>query len=144
MTVMASLVIGAVLLLSAFAGSASSRPVDEHVQAELRYVIEVQLEAFRRDDGEKAFAQASPEIRAVFGNAERFMQMVRESYEAVYRPRAYEFEPAISVQGRTAQPVKFIGPDGRGVGALYYMERQEDGSWRIGGVELVPLVEREI
>jgi len=34
-----------------------------------------------------------------------------------------------------------IGPDGRGVIALYRMEEQPDGSWRIAGVTLHPIAE---
>jgi len=37
-----------------------------------------------------------------------------------------------------------IGPDGRGVIALYRMEEQPDGNWRIAGVTLHPIAERGI
>ncbi|MEP4380090.1 MAG: DUF4864 domain-containing protein [Alphaproteobacteria bacterium] len=107
-------------------------------------VIEGQISAFARDDGDTAFAFASPDIRRAFMTAEKFMQMVRSSFRPVYRPRAYSFgDPAI-VEGTPVQPVRVIGPDGRGTVALYRMERQADGSWRIAGVTLHPTGERGI
>src|SRR6516225_5395557 len=59
--------------------------------AAIRNVIESQFAAFQRDDGEAAFAFASPRIRERFATAENFMRMVREGYAAVYRPRDTAF-----------------------------------------------------
>ena len=134
----------ALFVLAGFAGIAAARPVDPENQSEIRRVIETQLDAFRRDDGETAFAQASPEVRARIGTAGKFMAMVRRAYAPVYRPREYDFQPAFALPDRTAQPVRFIGPDGNAVIGIYYMERQADGSWRIGGVDLLPVGERAI
>lgn len=107
-------------------------------------VIEGQIEAFARDDGAAAFSFASPDIQGMFGNPDRFMEMVRAGFRPVYRPRSYVFEPPITADGLPAQPVRMIGPDGRGVIALYRMEEQPDGSWRIAGVTLHPIAERGI
>ncbi len=107
-------------------------------------VIESQIAAFARDDADAAFALASPDIRRTFMTAERFMQMVRSSFQPVYRPRTYSFGDPALVGGIPVQPVRVIGPDGRGVVALYRMERQSDGRWRIAGVTLHPSGERGI
>ncbi|MDA0785431.1 MAG: DUF4864 domain-containing protein [Proteobacteria bacterium] len=107
-------------------------------------VIEGQIAAFSRDDGVAAFALASPDIRRRLGTAERFMAMVRSGFQPVYRPRSYSFGEPAMVDGAPLQPVRVIGPDGRGVVALYRMERQSDGSWRIAGVTLHPTGERGI
>jgi hypothetical protein len=45
--------------------------------AAVRETIEAQLDAFQRDDAQRAFSLAAPGIRAQFGTAENFMQMVR-------------------------------------------------------------------
>jgi hypothetical protein len=34
------------------------------------------------------------------------------------------------------QKVFFLGPDGRPALALYFMELQEDGTWKINGVRM--------
>jgi hypothetical protein len=107
-------------------------------------VIEGQISAFSRDDEVAAFALASPDIRRRLVTAERFMAMVRSRFQPVYRPRSYSFGDPAMVEGVPVQPVQLIGPDGHGVVALYRMERQADGSWRIAGVTLHPTGERGI
>lgn len=107
-------------------------------------IIEGQISAFARDDGRAAFAFASPDIQQQFGTADRFMEMVRAAFQPVYRPRSYSFEEPIQIEGTPAQPVRIIDRDGRGVIALYRMQRQDDGSWRIAGVTLHPIAERGI
>ena len=102
-------------------------------RAAIRDVIEAQVEAFRRDDGEAAFSLASPTIRRMFGTAEIFMDMVRQGYQPVYRPRRFDFDGIVSVEGQPAQKVDVVGPDGRPVIAIYPMTRLPDGSWRIDG-----------
>lgn len=99
-------------------------------------VIQSQLSALQADQAVKAFSYASPGIQSMFGTPDRFMQMVRSGYPAVYRPREVRFLDLVIEQGRLAQRVLFVGPDGVPVLAYYYMERQPDGSWRISGVTL--------
>ena len=110
-------------------------------QAAIQSVIESQLAAFQRDDGSKAFSYASPGIRGRFGNAENFMAMVQQGYSAVYRPSEVDFLEARSYSGSIAQAVRFVGPDGRTVIAIYMMERQADGEWLIDGVRIIPIAE---
>ena len=107
--------------------------VSEPDRSAIRDVIERQIEAFRRDDGEAAFGYASPAIQGMFGSPDTFMDMVRQGYRPVYRPRAVEFREIVTLQGMPTQKVHVIGPDGRPVTALYPMSRQADGSWRIEG-----------
>jgi len=105
---------------------------------EIRGVIERQLDAFRRDDEATAFSYASPRIRAQFRTPADFMQMVRDSYRAVYRPRAVKFlEPAV-IGGDIIQAVQVVAPDGTVMVALYTMQRQPDKTWRIAGCLMVP------
>ncbi len=110
--------------------------------AAIRSVIERQLAAFQRDDDAAAFAFAAPAIQAIFGTAEAFMEMVRRGYAPVYRPRGTEFASLVVTADGPVQKVLFAGPDGRLVLALYCMEREPDGSWRISGCVLVKPEER--
>ncbi|QMS88866.1 DUF4864 domain-containing protein [Nostoc edaphicum CCNP1411] len=105
----------------------------------IRSVIEHQLAAFKKDDAQGAFAFASQAIQAQFGNPENFMQMVKTSYPAVYRPRSVFFEKVTSIQGNITQPVLLLSPDGVPLRALYFMEKQPDNIWRINGCFLVSL-----
>ncbi len=105
-------------------------------QAAVRGVIEAQLQAFQRGDGVDAFSHASPTIRRKFQTAKSFVAMVRSGYPAVYRPRSVEFLEAVVERGSPLQVMRFEGPDGAIMMALYFMEQQPDGSWRINGVHL--------
>ena len=105
-------------------------------------VIQSQLDAFKGDRAAEAFGYASPGIQAMFGTPDRFMQMVRTGYGAVYRPREVQFLDLVVERGELAQRVLFVGPDGVPVIAYYFMERQPDGSWRISGVTLRPSNDR--
>ena len=101
-------------------------------------VIESQLDAFQRDDGPGAFAFASPSIRQMFGTPERFLQMVQTGYPQVYRPQSVTFLELIPTRRGPVQRVLFLDQSGVPTVALYVMQQQPDGSWRIDGV----LIER--
>jgi hypothetical protein len=102
-------------------------------RGEIRRVIEAQIAAFRRDDGPAAFSFASPSIRSMFRTAETFMGMVKSGYRPVYRPREVNFLDMVDQDGSPAQRVFLLGPEGEAVVAVYVMERQPDGAWRIAG-----------
>jgi hypothetical protein len=105
----------------------------------IRTVIERQLEAFRREDAIGAFAFASPEIQAKYGTPEYFMSIVKTFYEPVYRPRRMGgFTNLYMMDGQLTQPVLLVGPGGDFVVALYAMQRQPGGDWRILGCSLIP------
>lgn len=117
------------------AGEASTPSVAD--QKAIRGIIEAQLDAFQRNDSSAAFSYASPIIQRKFGSPENFMAMVQGGYAPVYRPREVEFLDSRVKDGQTAQAVRFVGPDGKSVIAIYSMEQQPDGSWRISGVYLI-------
>ena len=79
----------------------------------------------------------------MFGTAENFLQMVRTSYGVVYRPQSVKFEKFEVVDDEVFQPVRMTDSQGQAWIALYAMERQPDGSWRINGCQLARLTERE-
>ncbi len=99
--------------------------------AEIRNIILAQIEAFKADDGATAFSFAAPEIRKIFRTPEMFLYMVRRSYPSVYRPRSYTFRPLMAIDGKTVQPVVLVSPTGIEETALYIMEKQPDGLWKI-------------
>lgn len=102
-------------------------------QAAIRGVVTRQIEAFKRDDGEAAFAFASPHIQEQFGDPGRFLDMVRRAYPAVHRPRSVDFSELLVGAGTIVQQVELVGPDGQAELALYSMQRDTTGRWRIDG-----------
>ena len=125
----------AFLLLALCIGNsvAAQDQLSDADRAAIRDVIGRQVEAFRRDDGDAAFGLASPGIRRMFGTADLFMDMVRQGYQPVYRPRVFDFREIVELNGQPAQKVHVVGPDGRPVTAFYPMTQLPDGSWRIDG-----------
>lgn len=105
----------------------------------VRQVIEAQLEAFQRDDAPRAFSYATAGIRETFRTPENFMEMVRSSYAVVYRPKSVRFDPPVVSEGEIVQPVRMTDADGRAWLALYPMQREPDGAWRINGCQLARL-----
>lgn len=92
-----------------------------------------QIEAFRHDDANAAFALAAPNIHERFGTAERFLGLVRHAYPSVYRPKSFEFTTLGPADGVMTQDVELIGPDGLPALARYTLEQDSTGVWRITG-----------
>lgn len=102
-----------------------------------RSAVEGQISAFRRDDAAAAFAFASPTIRSLFGDPERFLEMVKRGYAPVYRPRGFKFGPVRDTADGFEQDVDVQDEHGVDWDAVYSLERQPDGSWKISGCRLV-------
>jgi hypothetical protein len=100
-------------------------------------IILDQMAAFQSDDGELAFSFAAPRIRQMFESSERFMSMVKNGYQPVYRPQAVTFGDITDELGHPTQRVHVIGPQGFSWVALYAMQQQDDGNWRIAACVLV-------
>jgi len=124
--------LSAIVILS-LAAPAARAQVSEADRVAIRQVIEAQLAAFQHDDGPGAYGFASPTIQQKFVNPDIFMQMVRSGYPAVYRPQEVEFRELAEQNGLLLQHVYLVGPDGQPVIAVYEMQRQPNGSWRING-----------
>jgi hypothetical protein len=125
--------LGILTVLAVFAiGSAGAQTSDVD-QAAIRQVIQSQMAAFQNDDGPTAYGYASPTIQQKFINPEVFLEMVKTGYPAVYHPREVEFRELKVEDGRLLQEVYVVGPDGNPALAIYEMQRQPDGSWRING-----------
>jgi hypothetical protein len=113
---------------------------DASVSAEFERIITDQIEAFKSDDGLRAYGHAAPMIQKVFPTPEVFMDMVRKGYRPVYRPQSYKFgETTTDQTGRPAQKVMLVGPDGLTYEALYTFEQQPDGTWLINGCYILPV-----
>ncbi|MDI6026278.1 DUF4864 domain-containing protein [Corticibacterium sp. UT-5YL-CI-8] len=123
-----------VLLLLLFPFGASAG--DAEVKA-AQSIIESQLGAFASGDNAGAYGYAAPGVKQVFPTLEAFMGMVTGPYRPVYQPRDYSFGKVEEmVTGEVVQQLLLTGEDGKNYEAVYVLERQPDGSWRIKGVSL--------
>ena len=133
-----SLVLAGMLSTHLCAFAEEPQALTDTDRSAIRTVIQSQLDAFQADDAALAFSYASPAIQAQFGNPQNFMAMVKSGYQPVYRPRSVLFGDAVEIQGKIAQQVLIMDAEGKSVMAIYPMEKQADGSWRIAGCYLAP------
>ncbi|HEV8391195.1 MAG TPA: DUF4864 domain-containing protein [Dongiaceae bacterium] len=128
------------IALTLLTGAALARADESVAPADARaiqQVIQGQMNAFKIDDWNAAFAYAAPSIQTKFQSPQVFSQMVTQAYQPVYRPRGVEFREIKASEFGPTQEVHVIGPDGLSYLAYYTMEKQADGTWRISGCYLV-------
>jgi Domain of unknown function (DUF4864) len=114
-------------------------------QDDIKTVIESQLNAFAVDDGPKALTYAAPLVKQIFKTPEQFMAMVKQGYQPVYRNNARLFGTVfLDGLGRPSMRVVLTGADGKRYEALYAMEKQDDGSWKIAGCTILAIHPQEV
>jgi Domain of unknown function (DUF4864) len=123
------------LLVSVFIGSILPAAAEEDVAAG-QAVIRSQEEAFSRDDAAAAYTFAAPAIRSMYQTPNSFMSMVRNGYAPVYRHRSFEFGEAKAYEGNIYQQVHIIDANGDAWEALYTLEPQRDGTFKISACVL--------
>ncbi len=121
----------------------SAAPVAEPVMRStdwtaIKKVIVDQRSALKAGDAAKAFSYASPGIRDQFGDAATFIGMVRAAYAVLLTARYTEFLEGAVIDGTVIQPLRLIDTDNTVRVALYIMQRQANGTWRIGGCQIAP------
>jgi hypothetical protein len=130
----------AVLILSLTAISPLSPARAQDPLDTTRSMIEAQIKAFLQDDPEAAYSYAAPGIKAVYPDKNVFFAMVKKSYEPVYHPGNYAFGRSRSIDNGAMiyHEVLISGRDGKDWTAIYQVIRQPDGSYKIGGVQILP------
>ena len=99
--------------------------------------IDGQIRAFLADKDAEAYAFAAPNVQTFFPTVESFMGMVKSGYTPVYRPQNWNFGRAeINETGAVAQEVLITDMTGKNWAALYTVQQQADGNWKITGVSL--------
>ncbi len=124
----------ALLLFALFFASPASAADDV---AAAQSVIRSQEQAFVHDDAAAAYSFAAPAIRQIFPRADIFMFMVQNQYAPVYRHKSFEFGEARTEGNWVAQRVHIIDANGEAWEAMYTLEQQSDGSFKITGCTLL-------
>lgn len=103
----------------------------------VREVVQGQLDALARDDADKAFSYAAPNVRQAVGTASGFLAMVRDGYPVVYRPASVAFLKPEGQGDQVVQRVHMLDADGESWLAIYSLQRQPNKAWRITGCVVV-------
>ena len=130
------IVFGLLLVLAALPFLAATARADDP-KAAGQDVIESQINAFLNDDMATAYSFAAPQIKNLFPDEARFFDMVKKGYAPVYRPGNFAFGRGEVNGDGMVQEVLIAGPDGQDWTALYMLQRQPDGSWKIAGVRML-------
>ena len=98
--------------------------------------IQSQIDAFLVDDFAKAFTFASPNIKSIFGSADRFGQMVRQGYPMVWRPGEVRYLELREISGALWQKV-MIRDQAGGIHLLDYQMINTGDGWQVNGVQIL-------
>lgn len=124
-------ILGIFLLVLGLAGPASAD------QSGIQATITGQMEAFRADDFDRAFSFAAPNIKGMFGDAERFGTMVRNGYPMVWKNANVRYLELRELGGRMWQMVQVEDQQG-GFHYLDYLMIETADGWQIGAVQFLP------
>ena len=127
--------IAAVVVALAVAFSPLTARADDVTTAQ--GVIRAQEQAFVHDDATAAYSYAAPAIKQLFPAPDIFMSMVQNGYAPVYRHKSFEFGDSRTEGSAIAQRVHIIDANGEAWEALYTLEQQADGSYKITGCSLL-------
>jgi hypothetical protein len=73
----------------------------------------------------------------IFPDVKSFMGMVRGGYQPVYRPKTWSHARSrVADDGQVYQEVLITDQQGQNWAALYSLQKQPDGRWKITGVAL--------
>jgi hypothetical protein len=127
------------LLAMAAAQGPRAQSASDADQAIFKQIISDQIAAFNADDSARAYSFAAPTIQALFPSPEIFLSMVKNGYRPVYRQKSFAFGEITEAAGRPVQHVTIVDATGKLWTALYTMQKQPDGSWKISACVLVEM-----
>ncbi len=134
-----------IIALLATAASARSDSLGSGDRQAITGLITSQLQAFAADRDAEAYSYAAPVVQLAFPTLDSFMAMVRSGYSPVYRNNGYRFgADATDATGRPTKTVILKGTDGKTYEALYTLQRQPDGTWKIAGCSIRVLPGTEV
>ena len=125
----AIVVVSLLLAMPALAGDAEIKAAQDSIAG--------QFKAFRAGDDATAYGYAAPNVKRIFPTLDTFMGMVTGGYKPVHKPQRFSFGKSEETSPTTIiQQVLIVGPDGKDYEAVYTLELQPDGIWRVTGVSL--------
>lgn len=134
--------LAAAALLAGLAGPwwTSAAAIDGITTADaiaIHEVVQSQLEAFSNDDAAGAFELATPEKRMLIGSPDNFLRLIKEEYNPIYRYQRVIFSTPQVVDGDAIQIVRVTDGNSRVWLAIFWMQQEEDSSWKIDGCHLL-------
>ncbi len=111
--------------------------LDQSEMAAIQGVVQLQINALAKDDADSAFALTTADTRNRLGTADNFLRLIKEQYDPVYRHRLALFSVPQVVNGKTYQVVRLTDLNSHVWVAIYLMNKDTDGAWKIDGCQLL-------
>ena len=132
---MASLLAIIAMPFSTVRSIAAPLPPDD--VAMIQEAIRGQLHALSEDDADSAFELTSPSIRSQMGSPENFLRLIKEEYGPIYRHLVVIFSAPQALGDAIIQIVRLTDRESRVWLAIYNMQRDMTGNWKIDGCQLL-------
>ena len=132
----ATLILLAGLALPLSSASAAGE-VSREDRLAIRAVVQSQLEALAQDNAEAAFALATADSRNRLGNSDIFLQIIKQRFTPIYRHQLAIFSIPEIIAGRMVQVVRLTDKESAVWLAVYQMQKESDGTWKIAGCRLI-------
>ncbi len=120
------------------ADAPDSAEVTDRDSRRIRRLVRDQLSAFREGDSGKAFGLCTEAIRETFGSAAQLTDTIQRNYPALVDPRQVLFGDYIITPDGLAVLLQLVGRDLVSRDALYLVQRDLGGIWRINGCMMAP------
>ncbi|MGV3741660.1 MAG: DUF4864 domain-containing protein [Burkholderiaceae bacterium] len=131
----ALLVVLAFSMTAAHAIAQESTASTAQAQA-ITQVVRLQLAAFAEDDAEKAFSLATAETQSLAGTPTELLRVIKRRFAPVYRHRQALFSEPEIIGTHGLQVVQLIDHENLVWIAIYQVEREADGTWKVDGCQL--------
>ncbi|WP_461518823.1 DUF4864 domain-containing protein [Porticoccus sp.] len=116
----------------------AEEPLPDEDRQAVQWVINSQISAFRADDSQSAYSFAAPNVRQVFPTEEIFISMVQRDYMPLYRPVSYKFGRSSLEAGEVLQELLVTDGERQLWQIIYTLEQQDDLSWKVSNVLMLP------
>lgn len=103
----------------------------------IHVAVQSQLDAFAQDDAAGAFELATADTQTRIGSPDRFLLLVKTHYNPIYRNRSALFSNPELIAGETIQVVRLTDGDNKVWLAVYRMQWEPNGAWKIDGCQLL-------
>lgn len=132
-----ALMVAMFVMLGGWSLRATAEKLRESEMAQIRSAVQAQIEALTKDDAVKAFDLTTEDTRNRLGSPDNFLKMIKEKYDPVYRHRMALYSSPQIVLGKVYQAVRLTDLDSHVWVAIYLMHKDEEGTWKIDGCQLV-------
>ncbi len=132
---MAGLLVG--LLVPCWGSAAAVEGITAADAIAIHEAVQSQLDALSKDDAASAFEQATPEKRMLIGSPDNFLRLMKERYNPIYRHQRVIFSHPEVINGDAIQVVRVTDSESRVWLAIFWMQQEEDSSWKIDGCQLL-------